>query len=341
MKPPSSAAASSSFFGLTPDHVLNAVELSQVRCTGRCMALNSFENRVYDVELEDEQQTSTAPNKNPRLIAKFYRPSRWSYEQIMEEHGFLQELREAEIPVVAPLAFPDGKTLHQSQQAGIWFALFPRVGGRAPDELSDEQLLRIGRLLGRIHLAGSRSTGGSRLSLNPSTYGTDNLALLLDKKCLPLDLLPRYVHVVAAIVKLGEELFRGVPIQRIHGDCHLGNLLWNDEGPFFLDFDDMVFGPWVQDVWLLTPGRDPESLRQRQVLLAGYEEFHPYRAGDLRLVEVLRALRFIHYAAWLARRWEDPLFPLSFPQFGTYAYWSTQIQELEEQLELIHNRVVS
>jgi Ser/Thr protein kinase RdoA (MazF antagonist) len=323
------------FFELTPDRVLEAVESSGLLCTGRCMALNSFENRVYDVELETEEESEFKHLAANRRVVKFYRPGRWSEEQILEEHQFLLELNEAEIPVVAPLAFPDGRTLHSTRESEIWFSIFPKVGGRAPDELSDDQLVRVGRLLGRIHNVGAARKSQHRVNLTPATYGTTPLQFLIQGNWIPIEYLGRYQEAVEKICKIIEPWFKSVQLQRLHGDCHLGNLLWNTSGPFFLDFDDMVVGPPVQDIWLLVPGRDAESVRQRQVLLDGYQEIRQFDYASLKLIEPLRALRFIHYTAWIARRWDDPAFPLAFPQFGSHQYWSSEVEDLEEQLNLI------
>lgn len=314
------------FFELTPDRVLDAVEASGLKCTGRCMALNSFENRVYDVELESEPVS--------RRVVKFYRPGRWSREQILEEHEFLKDLREAEIPAVAPMPFADGSTLHATP-SGIWYAIFPKVGGRAPDELSDEQCLRIGRLLGRVHNVGAARAARHRIALTPTTYGWANLEFLL-AKWVPVDFRARYEGAVKSILEISAPWFEHAAVHRVHGDCHPGNLLQNAEGHFFfLDFDDMVVGPPAQDVWLLVPGRDAASLTQRAFLLEGYDEMRAFDRSSIKLIEPLRALRFIHYTAWIARRWEDPAFPLAFPEFNSHAYWADETADLEEQLRVI------
>jgi len=324
------------FFELTPDKVLQAVEASGLLCTGRCLALNSFENRVYDVELELDENAQERPLAAGRAVAKFYRPGRWSRQQILEEHQFLMDLAQAEIPVVAPLLFPDGQTLQQcGLSGGIFYALFPKVGGRAPDELSDDQLIRVGRLLGRIHNEGAARKAPSRLKLNTETYGTSNLEFLLEGNWIPVDFQKRYLTAVEKICQISRPWFSEIDSHRIHGDCHLGNLIWNDLGPFFLDFDDMVNGPAVQDIWLLVPGRDTQAQRQRQVLLQGYLQMREMDPRSFRLIEPLRALRFVHYTAWIARRWEDPAFPQAFPQFGTHQYWSSEVADLEEQLSLV------
>lgn len=325
------------FFQLTPDRVIDAVESSGFRCTGRCAALNSFENRVYELELEESEEASSARRNllANRRVAKFYRPGRWTQEQILEEHAFLLELQEHEIPVVAPLAFSDGRTLHQDSESGIWYALFPKVGGRAPDEFSDDQLLQVGRLLARIHNVGAARPALHRIQLSPDSYGRTDLAWLLQHDSIPSTCRSRYEDAVLALCEIADPLFKPVRQLRIHGDCHFGNLLWNQQGPFFLDFDDMVRGPAVQDVWMLTPGRDAESLRQRELLLTGYEQLREFNHFELRLVEVLRAFRIIHYSAWIAHRWDDPAFPLAFPQFGTDRYWLEETKTLEEQLALV------
>lgn len=332
------------FFDLTPEKVLDAVEASGIRVTGRCTPLNSFENRVYEVEVEDESDGETdrsaAAQFARRRVVKFYRPGRWSAEQILQEHEFLLDLKAAEIPVVAPLNFQDGQTLHKSKESEIQYALFPKVGGRAPDELTDDQLRWIGRLLARIHQVGSTKPAQHRIAINAENYGRKNLESLLGGNWIPLEFVKRYEMVVSDICDRSEKLFARLPaaaIHRLHGDCHLGNLLINTSGPFFLDFDDMVRGPAVQDIWLLVPGRDEDSIRQRMVLLEGYEEMKSFDYSSLKLIEPLRALRFVHYSAWLARRWDDPAFPQAFPQFNTHRYWQDELHDLEEQQRQILN----
>ncbi|MBY0472561.1 serine/threonine protein kinase [bacterium] len=345
------------FFELTPDRVLDAVESgmtdSQWRCTGFCMALNSFENRVYDVELEsedalnaDDADDSEKSNKvgKQRRVVKFYRPGRWTQEQILEEHQFLLDLQGSEIPVIAPLPFPDGSTLRKTGE-GIWYALFPKVGGRSPDELDRDQLLRIGRLLARIHQVGANRDAPHRMRLNPTTYGTNNLRYLLDGNVVHPDYRDRYKAAAEGIFTAIEPWFTNLSVHRLHGDNHLNNLLWNQQGPFFLDFDDMVVGPPVQDFWLMIPGRfgqspeTPEEIEAKskfEDLLEGYEQLRAFPRATLKLIEPLRALRFIHYTAWLAKRWEDPAFPAAFPQFGTQRYWNDMTEDLEEQWGLIN-----
>lgn len=325
------------FFELTPDRVLEAVEESGFRCTGLCIGLNSFENRVYEVELETDGAPPSKASERlaNRRIVKFYRPGRWTREQILEEHLFIQDLNEAEIPAVAPLRFPDGATLRQTPGSGIWYTLFPKIGGRAPDELDADQLVRIGRLLGRMHGVGAARAAVHRVEIGPETYGRANLKFLSDGDWVPAELRTRFADVVSAICEAAAGLFAGVAMHRIHGDCHLGNLLWSERGPFFVDFDDMLRGPAVQDLWLLIPGRDEGAREKLELMLSGYEEMRGFDRRTLRLVEPLRALRFVHFCAWIARRWEDPAFPLAFPQFGTPRYWNELTLDLEEQLRLI------
>jgi len=297
------------------------------------MALHSMENRVYEVELDlDEKPKDRAEGF---LIAKFYRPGRWRPEQIEDEHQFLQDLEGNEIPVVAPRAFVDGETLHKLPDADIYYAVFPKIGGRSPYELDDDQLARAGRLLARLHGVGATRQAQHRIPLTPQTYGLDNLRHLIDAKILPDEIRPQYQPLVEQLCAHVEPWFEGARWQRIHGDCHLGNLLQGQAGLFFVDFDDMVRGPCAQDVWLLLPGRDEEAIRQRTVLLDAYETMRPFDHGELRLIEPLRALRFVHFSAWIGRRWQDPAFPRAFPQFGTPRYWQEQVQDLREQWQII------
>ncbi|MGK5090124.1 serine/threonine protein kinase [Bdellovibrionota bacterium FG-2] len=337
MKP--SETAKGYFFELTPERVLDAVETSGLRCTGRCLALNSFENRVYDVELENQDDALDAgvPQNSVqnRRVIKFYRPARWSKEQILEEHQFLLDLAQEEIPVIAPLPFPDGSTLYETPGDGIYTVIFPKVGGRSPSELSVEQFRRIGRLLGRIHNVGAKRQAVHRLSLTSETYGMANLEFLLKGGWVALEFERRYKMVVGEICEVLTPQFKKFPEIRIHGDCHRGNLLWNEQGPFFLDFDDFVRGPAVQDFWLLLPGRVGEYPLEVEALVDGYREMREFDSRSLSLIEGLRALRYIHYTAWIARRWEDPAFPLAFPHFNTFRYWEEATSDLEEQLRRI------
>ncbi|MFQ5415867.1 MAG: serine/threonine protein kinase [Myxococcota bacterium] len=309
----------SDFFDeLTPDRVLSAVEQGGYRTTGHCSPLTCLENRVYDVRLES----------GAHVVAKFYRPNRWTRAGILDEHRFLADLQAAEIPVCAPLSFPDGETLHSVRD--IHYALWERVGGRSPDEFDDEQIAVLGRLLARIHNVGAAGSAEHRARLEPGASALAPLAFLEDGGFLPHTCRRRYRAAVEAIAAQYEAQSEGVPVHRIHGDCHVGNLLRGDAGWFFLDFDDFVTGPAVHDVWMLLPGRDPEAARQRTLLIESYRQFRDFDLRWLELVEPLRAFRFIFYAAWIAKRWRDRAFPAAFPHFGTPEYWENETRDLEE-----------
>ncbi len=311
------------FLSLTPHKVIEAVEASGVLCNRVCYPLNSFENRVYEVEREDRS----------RVVAKFYRPGRWSRAQILEEHRFLADLVEAEVPVCPTHPFPDGETLRQIDH--IAYCLFRRTGGRAPDELDDELCARLGRLVARIHNVGAAGEAEHRQRLTADAYVREDLGWMEAQGTIPARLEKRYREAADEIAEIADERLDGVETHRIHGDLHLGNLLLRDGVFHALDFDDMMVGPAVQDVWLLLPGRDAETRRLREVFLEAYEELRRFDRGTLRLVEPLRGLRLIHYAAWLAKRWRDPIFPRTFVHFGTEAYWEEQTRDLEELLEVI------
>ncbi len=311
------------FLSLTPEKVLAAVEAGGLRCNPVCYPLNSFENRVYEVELEDRT----------RVVAKFYRPGRWSEEQILEEHQFLSDLADEELPVCTMRPFPGGGTLRRIE--GIWYALSDRRGGRAPDELDEATALRLGMLIGRMHNAALRRPAPHRPRLTAESYAKEDLYWLEDQDLLPRHLQGRYFETAHAISDVAEKRMDGVPTHRIHGDLHLGNLLFRDGLLNVLDFDDMMVGAAVQDIWLALPGRDAWALKLRDRLLEGYEQFRLFDRSTLKLVEPLRGLRIIHYNAWLARRWHDPTFPANWPHFGTPEYWERETQDLVEQLAVI------
>lgn len=323
------------FYELTPDRVLDAVEEAGLHPTGRCYQLGSFENRVYELEMEWEGEGRPRSPSETKRIAKFYRPGRWSFDQIMEEHSFLAALKEQEIPAIAPLPFADGSTLKKESKTGIWYTLFPKVGGRSPDELTEEQLVRIGRLVARIHNVGAAQAAPNRVRLDPATYGRANLSFLREAQLLPAEYESEYTRLVEGLCDLAEPWFQQVKFQRIHGDCHFNNLLWNDEGPFFLDFDDMVTGPQIQDLWLLVPGRDAESLERRRILIEAYTQLRELDPAQFRLVEPLRALRIVHFSAWIGKRYQDPAFPKAFPEYGTLRYWQEEIAALRELMQYI------
>lgn len=307
---------------LTPDVVLTALAGAGFEPQARIMPLNSYENRVYHVRLES----------GVAVVVKFYRSGRWTDAQIGEEHAFLAELAELEIPVAAPLADAAGVTLHHFHDHR--FTVFPCLSGRQPDLDFQDNLLVMGRYLGRVHLAGARNRFRQRLTLTQSIDATTARNFLLEHDFIPAELRPAYESVSAALVARIDEQCRRLEktaLQRIHGDCHLGNVLWQDGAPQFVDFDDTVMGPVVQDLWMLLSGDRNQRQAQLLELVEGYQEFHSFPARQLELVESLRSMRIIHYAAWLARRWQDPAFPKSFPWFNTTRYWSEHILELREQ----------
>lgn len=307
------------FLGLTPDKVLAAVERGGLATRPVCYPLNSFENRVYEVELED----------GSRVIAKFYRPGRWSREQILEEHGFLAELADEEIPVAPPLPFASGETLEVID--GIFYGLFERRGGRAPDELDDELTLRLGMLTGRLHNVGARRDAPSRWRLGADRWVREPLAWLAAHGSVPADSWGRFRAAAEKIAEAADRKLAGVETQRLHGDLHLGNVLLRDGRLRLLDFDDLCVGPAVQDLWLALPGRDDATWEKRRLWIEGYERFRLFDRATLTLIEPLRGLRMVHYAAWLARRYHDPAFQRAWPEFGSDEYWRSTATDLEEQ----------
>lgn len=306
---------------LGPEIVLTAVERLGLTTNGRLLALNSYENRVYQVGVDGSEP----------VVVKFYRPGRWSDQAILEEHGFAAELAELEIPVVAPLAYK-GVTLHHHH--GFRYALFPRRGGRSPELEDPDCRERLGRYLGRIHAVGATRSFTNRPNLGIANYGEEPRRYLLAEGLLP-------AHLETAYATLSRDLLQAVrgcydrlgaiAYLRLHGDCHRGNILWTDAGPHFVDLDDCLMGPAIQDLWMLLSGERAEMAQQLSDLLQGYEDFHPFNRQELRLVEALRTLRMMHYAAWLARRWSDPAFPLAFPWFGSDRYWEEHVLSLREQ----------
>jgi Ser/Thr protein kinase RdoA (MazF antagonist) len=311
------------FLALTPERVLDAVEAAGLAVRPLCYPLNSFENRVYEVELADRS----------RVVAKFYRPGRWSASRILEEHRFLEELDREEIPVCPARPFPGGSTLATIE--GIHHAIFDRRGGRAPDGLTEATAERLGMLVGRLHGVGARRLEVDRPRLTSAEYVRADLAWLAERRLLPARLERRYTDAARAIADAYDRLVAGVPYLRLHGDLHLGNVLERDGQLRLLDFDDSMLGPAVQDLWLALPGRDAAATALRERMLEGYERFRRFDRAELALVEPLRGLRMIHYAAWLARRWHDPIFPRQWPQFGSEEGWERETIDLEEQAEAV------
>ncbi len=313
------------FASLTPDTVLDAVDSLGLRTDGRLLALNSYENRVYQVGLEDDKP----------LVAKFYRPARWSDAAILEEHAFVADLNTREIPVVPALTL-NTHSLHQ--HGGFRFSIFAKHGGRAPELDNRDTLAWLGRFIGRIHAVGAIAPYQQRPTLDIDSFGVEPSTFLLSHDFIPPELTDVYRGVVALALDGVRRCFDragSVKQLRLHGDCHTGNVLWTDAGPHFVDFDDSRMGPAVQDLWMLLSGERPEMTRQLADLLAGYEDFHDFDPRELHLIEALRTLRLIHYAAWIARRWDDPAFPAAFPWFNTQRYWQDRILELREQIALM------
>lgn len=310
---------------LTPDRVLDAVETCGYRCDGRLLALNSFENRVYLVYLEEQ----------PAVVAKFYRPDRWPDAAILEEHEFALELAEREIPVVAPLVIA-GRTLNE--RAGYRFALYPRRPGRSPELENRDTLTWLGRFIGRIHAVGALKPFVHRPLLDAESFGREPSRFVLENDFVPPDLRDAYHSVVDDVLeRIVRSYRRAGPVKtiRLHGDCHAGNILWNEEGPHFVDLDDARTGPAMQDVWMCLSGDRRAMEAQLAAVMAGYREFCDFDPAELVLIEALRTLRMVHYAGWLARRWSDPAFPANFPFFNTQRYWQDHILSLREQAALL------
>jgi Ser/Thr protein kinase RdoA (MazF antagonist) len=315
---------------LTPDVVIDAVESTGRLSDARILALNSYENRVYQVGMDVGEP----------VIAKFYRPDRWSIEQIMEEHRFTQQLYDLEIPVVPPLVIDEGSdTPTLSHFNNFDFSIYPRQGGRAPELDNLDHLHQLGQFIGRIHAVGAVWPFKHRLSLRVQAFGYDSVAYLLENNFIPGEVRPAYESIVnevlVAIEKNSPESSE-YDVISLHGDCHPGNILWRNDRPHFVDFDDAITGPAIQDLWMLLSGDTAYRQRQLSEIVEGYEVFREFNLRELKLIEPLRALRVLNYNAWLAKRWHDPAFPLSFPWFNTPRYWSEHILELKELLTSLH-----
>jgi len=308
---------------LVPDLLLNAVESRGWLCSGRFLALNSYENRVYQVALEE----------GGAVVAKFYRPGRWSDETIREEHAFTHELQRSEILVAAPIVDEAGETLFKHE--GFRFAVFPSVGGRHPELDRDEHLEWLGRYIGRIHMVGASRSFEHRQRLDVDAMAVQSYQYLLARGFVPRELEIAYRTIaedVVAGIKSCFEMAGPLRRLRLHGDCHVGNVLWTDQGPTFLDLDDCLMGPAIQDLWMLLSGDRRDMERQLSILIDGYEQFFQFDPVELMLVDALRTMRMLNYSAWLGRRWHDPAFPKAFPWFDSPRYWEDQILTLREQL---------
>jgi len=332
-RPPSNQTP---YAGLTPDVVLDALDAVGLRGDGRLLQLNSYENRVFQVFLEDGSV----------VVPKFYRPGRWTDEQILEEHRFAAQLASAEVPVVAPLVLSQSNDARMpvdvvgapptlAKAGGHRYAVSPRRSGRAPSLESMEHLEWIGRFIGRMHAVGAAEPFRHRITLSVSTLGRTSRNWICNSNLLPPDAQPAWTAVVDEALDLADAAFaRAGSIRniRLHGDCHLNNLLWTEEGPHFVDLDDAMTGPAVQDLWMMLSGEAGANRQQMRAILAGYESFMEFDDRELGLIEALRTLRLIHHSAWLAKRWDDPAFPPAFPWFGGAAYWQQQTQVLREQI---------
>jgi Ser/Thr protein kinase RdoA (MazF antagonist) len=317
------------FETLTPSFIMDAIEDHGYVCDCRTFALNSYENRVYQVGVEDGEP----------LIAKFYRPGRWSSEQILEEHQFCFELVEHELPVVAPLRDEGGDSLFS--YGNFRFALYPRQGGYAPEFDNLDNLLVMGRLLGRLHSIGAIRPFEHRLTLDCQSFGHDSVALI-SESFIPVEYKANYDALTSDLLQTVEELMSDVDAHylRTHGDCHAGNILWRHNAPHMVDLDDARMAPAVQDLWMMLSGDRTRRTAQLSEILEGYAEFFDFRYSELRLIEALRSLRILHHSAWLARRWDDPAFPHHFPWFNTPRYWGEHILELREQIAALSEPVI-
>lgn len=310
---------------LSPDVVIDAVESQGFYCDGRQLALNSYENRVYQVGIED----------GTPLIAKFYRPERWSDEQILEEHRFSAELAATEVSAVEPMLDKAGNSLFNF--GGFRFALYRRQGGHAPELDNFDHLLSLGRVLGRMHACSAVSQFNYRPDIDIQRYAIDSRDFILAQGFMPKSLEESYRSLADHLIELVSTVFARVEYRpiRLHGDCHPGNILWRDNAPHFVDFDDARSGPAIQDLWMLLSGDRQQQTAQLAEVIEGYQEFCDFNYAEISLIEALRTLRIMHYSAWLARRWSDPAFPMNFPWFNTERYWAEHILELREQFSLL------
>jgi Ser/Thr protein kinase RdoA (MazF antagonist) len=320
-----------SFFNLSPELILQAAESLSFRCTGRILQLNSLENRVYEVEVECADPKTRLDNFK---VIKFYRPDRWTLEQINQEHQLVQELDKEDIPVCLPHQNSSGEYVSLEASTGIRFCLYPKVAGRLADELDRNSLTTLGRLIARMHLICAKQKVSHKEDLNSTGLLASSIDILENSQNLPDMIRDRFLTVADELSAMLDQRMADVHCQRIHGDLHLGNILWDREKPLFLDFDDVLNGPAVQDIWLIQPGRDPVSVENREILLDAYQEFKHFDYDQLDLIELLRALRIIKFNAWIDVRWDDPSFPLTFPNFKSLEYWREQLNSLEEILSI-------
>ena len=321
-EPDISASSDAPYARLSPDLILDALESVGFEPTGGLLALNSYENRVYQVELDD----------GSFVVTKFYRPQRWTDAAIREEHAFTFELLEAEISVVAPLLV-DGESLFEYQD--FRFSVSPRQGGHPPNLENEDDLEVLARTIARMHAVGSSGSFSHRNTLSTQRLGVDSREFLLASQFIPADIETAYSTVTEHLLERIAPMTADLPAIRIHGDCHMGNVLWRTDTPHFVDFDDCVAGPPVQDLWMLLSGERPDQTMQLSLILDAYNTFYDFDPRTLRAVEALRTLRIMHHAAWIARRWQDPAFPVAFPWFDSPRFWSDHLLELREQQALL------
>jgi Ser/Thr protein kinase RdoA (MazF antagonist) len=319
-------SSSHPFDALSPDLLIDAVESQGFVSDGRFLALNSYENRVYQIGIEEQTP----------MIVKFYRPERWTNDQIREEHEYCFQLKDQELPVVCPWLNAEGESL--STYADFRFALYERRGGHAPELDNLDNLFILGRLLGRFHGIGAMQPFAHRPTLNVENFGWQSYRLI-SEQFMPAELSPAYDSLALDVLKAVDEILVDYgPINniRVHGDCHSGNILWRDDNPHFVDFDDARMAPAIQDLWMLLSGDRQEQTAQMAELIEGYSEFYDFDYRELRLIEVFRTLRIMHHSAWIARRWTDPAFPRAFSWFNSPRYWSDHILMLREQLAALN-----
>ncbi|MBY0516672.1 MAG: serine/threonine protein kinase [Bacteriovoracaceae bacterium] len=324
------------FYALTPDVIDQVLRDHGLRPLGRVMALNSLENRVYDVEVAPIE-VPEGPFAPDAVVVKFYRPGRWSQETLQEEHRFLAELNQYEIPVVSPIE-KNGETLFLHQESSLLYTVFPKVRGRLKDELDKEESKQIGRLIGRLHNIGQLNTFKARHTLNTDAWLLGNLESIEAMDFVPEDIKKSYRFMAQQLHGLITPMLKALPVQRIHGDFHRGNVLWTNQGAWITDLDDCVMGPRQQDLWLLFPGRDEWSQNMREEFLSGYHEMsrEPIHLSPL-LIEALRTMRLVHFNGWISKRWEDPVFKQMFSTFQDRNYWEQQLLDLKEQMGLLQD----
>ncbi|MFY7994240.1 MAG: serine/threonine protein kinase [Bacteriovoracaceae bacterium] len=319
------------FNELSPDSILNVAENHGFKVSGKVLSLNSLENRVIEIELAQKRETETSAEAEHQLVMKFYRPGRWSRDQILEEHRFLLDLAQYEIPIIAPVVI-NGESLFYDEKLALHYAFFPKIMGRLKDEYTKEEAEQAGRLIGRIHNIGKLSSFSHRLTFSPQTLIRDNIAYLRSEPAAPYDSFKYYLDVYEQFLPQFLARFENLKMQRIHGDFHRGNIIWTSAGPYILDFDDSVMGPIEQDMWLLIPGIDHESVELRESFLDEYRTMTGTEIIQKSLFEWLRAMRTFHFNAWISRRIEDQSFARMFPYFQQQSYWDQQYMDSRQAL---------